>query len=139
MLECPRVEVIFKIRADQDKPPQLEEYGLLDIAERITVICSIRDAKSRIDAAVGTYSTFLYNTVAFGIPTAIIETSLDYGMGMVENGLAALLKKDGNVCDELERLSKVSTSELEARKRKLVGEEGRKLVSTLRDIIKVHA
>jgi hypothetical protein len=138
VLACGKFEVIFKIREGQDeKNIQLEEYGLSP--QQVTVVRSVKDVFNRVGVVAGTYSTFLYDCVRDGIPTAIIETSLDYGEGMVRNGLAEFIKKGEDICAQIDRLFQTSKEELEDRREKLIGTNTPELKETLRSIIKQYA
>lgn len=137
LIDC-GYEVIFKIRNDQeDKNTQLAEYGLS--TSQVTVVRSIGDVLGRVGLVVGTYSTFLYDCLESLLPVAIVETSLDYGEGMVQNGLASLISKDADLGTRIAELMGTSSDELELRRSRLLGEKPVYLESTIGDIIKKYA
>ncbi|MBX4200286.1 hypothetical protein KW790_02400 [Candidatus Parcubacteria bacterium] len=139
LLKIPHFRVVFKIRADQDKQSQLDEYGLAPFLNKIIVVRSMRDIHYDISVALGTYSTFLYDMVVEERPVAIIETSIDYGEGMVENGLANFIKKTDDLEKVIKALTNLSNDDLRARRDKLIGKEEKKLEKTLSDILKSYA
>lgn len=89
-----RVRIYFKIRKDTPARRQLEEYALTP-SDTVVVIDDVRHAVGEVDVVLGTYSTFLYDMIAYGFPIALLHTSSDYGAGMVRTGLASLVGKDG--------------------------------------------
>jgi hypothetical protein len=139
LLELPNVEVIFKIRIDEDKQAQLMEYGLENDISQITVIRSLRDVANHVKVVMGTYSTLLYDWVVFGRAVVIPETSLDYGMGMVENGLADIVSRTDDIGHAVIKAATLPRQELLRRRKILLGAGTRLLSDTLRDILKTHA
>ncbi len=137
-LTIPYVEVIFKLRADQDKQEQLEEYDLVSIASKITIVRSIGEVLPRIRVAAGTYSTFLYDMVALERPVMLLESSIDYGEGMVRNGLAQFLRKTDDVEKALSDVLAISADELQRRGKILVDSDSRTMENALKHIIKKH-
>lgn len=84
-----RVKIFLKTRPDWDAAEQMRRYGLdalgPDEAEAVPDHASIMD---RIHAVAGVYSTFLYDVIPYRKPVFILKTSMDFGEGMVVNGLA---------------------------------------------------
>jgi hypothetical protein len=95
-------KVYFKIRSDISKEVQCQEYGLSP--GEVRVITDYNPIISEVALIVGVYSTFLYDLIGSDVPVAIFETSMDYGYGMVENGLAGILYKDGLIQDQVTRI-----------------------------------
>jgi len=127
----PKFELIFKLRADLPDELQLSQYGLAAKGVNFTSTHSSRDVLPRVNLVLGTYSTFLYDMVAERKPIGILETSIDYGEGMVLGGLAegvglATLEED------LNRLSQTSLEELEERRLRLVGRSNKLLKDYLK-------
>jgi hypothetical protein len=138
LMKISNFRVVFKIRADHDKQSQIDEYGLAPLMGKITVVRSMRDIHWDISIALGTYSTFLYDMVAQERPVAIIETSIDYGEGMVKNGLANFIKKADDLEKSIMALINISNDDLKRRRAKLVGENPVRLVNALEVIIKQY-
>jgi hypothetical protein len=93
-------------------------------------------AISSSDIVLGTYSTMLYDAVRLGCPVAILETSIDYGDGMVINGLADMLSINSDVHANLERLSGMPEKILRERRNKLTGEDSLSLVRTIVELLR---
>ncbi len=91
-LEQEGIKIVFKVRQDMDEGKQMDEYGLSRGAT--SVIKNIEEAVKDSDIVAGVYSTFLYDMIPYGIPVAILKTSMDYEMGMVQNGIAGLIDLD---------------------------------------------
>lgn len=137
-LLVPGLEVIFKLRADEDKQMQLEEYGLVPIADRITIVRSAQEVLPRIGIAAGIYSTFLYDMVVLERPVLILESSMDYGLGMVENGLADFLKMTDDPKQIIANVALTSPEVLAERRKRLTEPHGLQLEDTLRGIINTY-
>lgn len=83
-----RAEVYFKLRSDSSREAQLRAYGFDPTNLPKNFHASSGISFEDIDLACGTYSTILFDAIAFGIPVLLFKTSLDYGEGMIRNGLA---------------------------------------------------
>ncbi|MEN9604441.1 MAG: hypothetical protein RJB39_126 [Candidatus Parcubacteria bacterium] len=97
--------VYFKLRKDITKEVQLQQYGFVtgEINEKCIVIFDEKDILNKIDMVAGVYSTYLYDMLYLGVPVAVLDTSMDYGMGMVEGGLAILYSQtstDGEIINQ---------------------------------------
>jgi hypothetical protein len=90
---------LFKLRKDMSTEAQYTAYQLstTDLAHTYDHTPYHAD----IAITLGTYSTFLYDMVEEGIPAGIIETSMDYGMGMVHNHIAALFKSPATLSADI--------------------------------------
>jgi len=135
LLKEPNFEVIFKIRADLSEEEQLIQYGLLNLKDKISITKSVKDVLQRTDVALGSYSTFLYEMVVLLRPVGILETSIDYGMGMVEGSLAELVQLRG-IKEKLLEIANTPKEILEDRREKLLGRGETKLSETLKKMIK---
>ena len=131
-LQCSGTKVIFKLRVDRNHEEQLAEYGLSGISGNFVFTTK---TENDFDVAAGTYSTLLYEMIGKGKPVAILKTSLDYGEGMVINGLADELDiNDSNFCEKLHKIKNTLSDVLMDRRRHLY--EGSRLLSdVLRDIL----
>ncbi|MDO8565344.1 MAG: hypothetical protein Q7R67_01870 [bacterium] len=125
--------VILKLRPDHDEKKQMDAYGLKS-GERIIAMKSTKEALENSSLALGTYSSLLYDCVAHMIPVGILITSLDYGEGMVTNGLADFVKN----IDSINKLALTSKETLVSRRKKLLGDNDKELAGSIRDIIKQH-
>lgn len=96
--------IYFKIRSDIPKKIQCDQYGISE--NDMCVVGEYLPILKDVSLIVGVYSTFLYDLLKSGIPVAILETPLDYGYGMVENGLAGIIYKNHSIYEQVERLYK---------------------------------
>ena len=100
MSHCTNVEVFLKLRPDVPVNDQLAEYPG-DVTSFVTTVTDMNTIP-RPSVVVGVYSTFLYDMALVGIPILRMETSTDYGEGMVVNKLADKATLD-DVCVEIQR------------------------------------
>ena len=114
------------------KEVQLTQYGLKD-SERLHVIADHTKIIDDIDIVLGTYSTFLYTMVELLKPVGILETNLDYGYGMVENGLADKITLRTLVAD-IKKLQNLGEHEV-AKRRNLLIENPVPLHDTLKEFL----
>ena len=138
ILECNDVKIIFKLRPDIKESLQLEEYGLENEKSSNFEAKLSLDYDDTVDVVAGTYSTFLYDMIAADKPVVILNTSTDYGEGLIVHKLAEKLELDENICENLKNQSKLSSSERIRRKELLYGKEPILLQDTLRKIVREH-
>lgn len=91
-------KVYLKVRPDYEIKAQLAGYPD-DIVDCVEVVSSLFEVP-KPDVVLGVYSTFLYDMGLLGIPVGIMDTSMDYGEGMVINGVAKKVELN-NVCNVL--------------------------------------
>jgi len=125
-------KVYFKIRSDIPKKVQCDQYGISE--NDMCVVDEYLPILKDVCLVVGVYSTFLYDLLKSNIPVAILETPMDYGYGMVENGLAGIIYKNHPICEQVERLYK----EYPLRRENItkVFSEKKLLIETIADISK---
>jgi hypothetical protein len=116
----PDVEVYIKLRPDHSRDVQVSLYGAISAHTRVHFVSDVRELTVRPSAVLGVYSSFLYDMVRSKVPVAIMETSMDYGKGMVENGLADVLPK--NDPKAIERISATALDVLKQRAQSLNSE-----------------
>ncbi len=87
------IRIYFKTRPDVNVKKQLLEYGLSSSEVKIV---NVLDSKvlSEIDAAVGVYTTFLYEIIFYEKPVFILETTSVLGDDLLAEGLAVELAKE---------------------------------------------
>jgi hypothetical protein len=107
-----RVRIHFKTRPDMSRERQLGDYGLDET--QVEIVPDHRAVMDGIHAVAGTYSTFLYDMIAWRKPVFIFDTSLDYGEGMIANGLADKLSSSDDAA-RLVALCREAATKLEAR------------------------
>ena len=135
LLNSPEIFIYFKPRPDLDLNEQLAQYGITRDMARVQVCESIQEFQSRIGVALGTYTTLLYDMIGYHIPVILATDVLDYGEGMIVNGLAELVVSPSQLVPTLRRASKTDLQVLNNRVEKLYGTTSRTLVLTLRDSI----
>lgn len=89
---CARLEntiVYLKIRPDLTEAEQFATYDE-DVRTLVRVATTLSDVP-RPHMVCGVYSTFLYDMVLACVPVLVMETSMDYGEGMIKNGVAETL------------------------------------------------
>jgi hypothetical protein len=133
---CPDVKLFFKIRTDIDAASQYKEYGIDE-----TMAAPVRNAQdiiNEIDVVAGTYSTFLYDMIAYAKPIAYLATSMDFGENMVINHLADRVDLNDHLCEKIHTIARLDRAIMEQRKAMLYGNSG-DLKSTLIEYISSHA
>lgn len=95
---CPNTEVYLKVRPDIPVERQLDAYPEV-VRASVNVATSLAEVPYP-DLCLGVYSTFLYDMVSAGVPVGILQTSMEYGEGMVRNGLATPIFLEG-VCESV--------------------------------------
>lgn len=134
MKQCPNVTLLFKIRPDIPKELQVAEY---DLPTDIAVVASKEHIVSDVTLVVGTYSSFLYDMVLLRKPVCILDTSMDYGEGMVINGLATKLPRE-NICRRIQDVAQTSEKVLEDRERLLRGSSDRVFDEVLKNYLEKY-
>lgn len=81
--------VYLKIRPDLTKEEQLATYDD-EVQQLVRVVTSFSEMPVP-SVACGVYTTLLYDMVREYIPTLVMQTNMDYGEGIVANGLADTL------------------------------------------------
>ncbi|MEK7194224.1 MAG: hypothetical protein AAB660_00855 [Patescibacteria group bacterium] len=134
LLRYPNVKIIFKTRPNRDKQSQLDEYGIQD--GRVEVVRSLSDVIADVDVVLGVYSTILYDMVALEKHVYIMDTGMDYGQGMIINGLADRLY----LRDIKKAISAHSASGemLKDRKEKVVGTNPQQVATSLEVLFKKY-
>jgi hypothetical protein len=138
MLVYPELKVVFKFRADRDLEEQASQYGLNDMKGNIELVTNFNEIES-FDVVAGSYSTLLYEMVGKGVPVAYLKTSLDYGEGLLVNGLAEPVSlDDADMLATFTSIKNTSKDVLESRRKKLYGDTAL-LAETLDGVLKVRA
>lgn len=89
VLATGRVKIWLKTRPDWDVNEQLRRYGLEGLhVDQAEAASDHRPILDRVHAVAGVYSTFLYDVLPSMRPIFIFKTSMDFGEGMLINGLA---------------------------------------------------
>jgi hypothetical protein len=133
---CPDIEMLFKPRPDISIAVQWEEYGIKK-SPKVRILTPEESWVPISAVVIGTYTSMLYDAVAYHIPVGIIRCSLDYADDMVKNGLAEHISSNGSdLCAAIVRLARTPHAVLAERAEHLLSE--RNLVITLADLIKKY-
>lgn len=122
--------IYFKPRPDLDTELQLKQYGL-EIGSNVQLATQndIRGVKSI--TAFGTYTTFLYEMVEQSIPVIVAVDVLDYGDGMVRNGLADPVHTPQELGTAIRNAAFLGPENLKKRRSILIGSDRQNLATFL--------
>lgn len=134
ILSNPQFQLIFKIRPDRDKLMQIHEYGLSLDHPRLHVVRSLSEIVGDVSVACGVYSTFLYDMVAIRKPVCMMDTSMDYGEGLVFNKLAERVSLDG-LSEHIIRIAHTPESVLQERFDRLEGVNPKNFETTVTEYL----
>lgn len=126
LLSTGQVKIWLKTRPDWDTEKQMRLYGLhertREDAEAVSQHAPILD---RIHAVAGIYSTFLYDALPSMKPVLVFKTSMDFGEGIVINGLAdAFDASDEGAIERLRALCREAAPKLAERLERYQGGTG---------------
>ncbi len=131
LLSCKGIKVFFKLRTDLNKDKQLAEYGLESGNHpNLELISDLNVYLSEINVVAGTYSTFLYDMIAYLKPVVILKTSSDFGEGLLKNHLATEVTIN-NLCRKVIEISKTPEDMLLNKKKILFGESEKLMYDTV--------
>jgi len=116
IVACENVKLFFKLRTDIPKEAQIKEYFLSELRDKIVFVDDIAECAGKIDIVCGVYSSFLYDMIAYEKPVLLLKTSMDYGEGMVRNGLAEFLELSSDMCSVLRAVSRTDKKQTARRK-----------------------
>jgi len=140
IINCPNTEVFFKLRAGISTEDQLKDYNFeKGLLSKMSIVTDLKEVIDKIDVVAGTYSTLLYDMIAFEKPVIIFETSSDYGEGMVLNGMAQKLSQSFNICTDLRKIAETPLTILKSRKLQLFGKEDKLMNDAVEEILKQHS
>jgi hypothetical protein len=129
---CKGIELYFKLRPDVPEKETLKEYP--HFPDGVRIIRHLSELPARPDVVAGIYSTFLYDLVADKIPAVILASRMDYGEGLVNNGLAEKVLDISQTCSVVTRAAHLSSEE-SARRAALLTSHAR-LEETITSILK---
>jgi hypothetical protein len=117
--KCPHIQIYFKPRSDLSLDAQLNQYGLSS-SEGVSIVKNLSE-ETGIQVALGTYTTYLYDVVRAHIPVIVAVDILDYGEGMVRNGLADAIDSPAKICRQVQVSAQITDSVREERIIRLCG------------------
>ncbi len=106
-----RFVLYVKLRPGED-PAGLRAYGLDPASVEILQTATVYEAFERVDLALGTYSTVLYEAALSLIPTVWLRTSIAYGRELAEEGLAEAAEDPQQVVAVVDRALRIPREEL---------------------------
>jgi hypothetical protein len=130
LCNAPHISVTFKLRLDMSKEKQCGQYGLVEVPGKVEAVTTLPLKEQEYDVVLGVYSSYLYDMIAFGVPVGLLATSFDYGIGMVDNGLADMVRVE-HLFDDITHLAALSDTERERRRTVLFGAIPKQLYQTL--------
>lgn len=113
LASCEDIHVILKVRPDIPVAAQLERLGT--DTSSFAVVTHLSELSEPIAAVLGTYSTFLYEAAAAGIPVGVVRSDLAFARRMLENGLAESVDTE-DACGAVRALSALPEDEVERRR-----------------------
>lgn len=94
--------ILFKLRPDKSAESQLKTLGeAQSLVEPVSVI------NEPVLAVLGTYSTYLYDSLAAGIPVGIVRTELRYAERLLTSGMGIPVEV-GKIAEGVEKLASLS-------------------------------
>jgi hypothetical protein len=122
LLEDPRFELLLKIRPGESGK-SLEEYSLPADRVRLLQTGTVYEAFAQADAALGTYSTVLYEAVLAGLPIVWMKTTRAYGRELAGEQLAEVAEEPEDCPEAVLRAVALSEAERARRRESLWGRE----------------
>ena len=128
-------EIYLKLRPGESAAA-LKEYGLPADRVRLLQTGTVYEAFARVDVAVGTYSSVLYEAALAGIPIVWMKTTRAYGRELAEEGLAEPADRPEDLPGAIRNAVAQTKDERRVRRERIWGREIRNgavsLVETLR-------
>lgn len=94
--------ILFKLRPDRQVTQQLETLG--SSREYVEAVTTITEP---VCAVIGTYSTYLYDALASGVPVGIVRTQLRYAERLMASGMVGVLEV-GSLEKDIEAIRSLS-------------------------------
>lgn len=92
LLELENVQIYFSLRPDIPREHQFRMYGFTNDS-RIETVRNFKEVEGKVHVVVGTHSTFLYDMIRRGKMVVYLDTSLDLGHALVEDGLVDVMTR----------------------------------------------
>jgi hypothetical protein len=122
LLADPQFEICLKLRPGESDR-SLEEYHLPKDRVRLIRTGTVYEAFARTDAAIGTYSTVLYEAALAGLPIVWLKTTRAYGRELAEEHLAERADRPEDLPAVLRRAAALSAEERRKRRERMWGEK----------------
>jgi hypothetical protein len=125
------ITIFFKPRSDLDVDMQLFQYGFTRFEKNIQICKNIDDCQRFVDVAFGTYTTLLYDLINLNIPLVLATSIMDYGEGIIINGLGESSKSPQDIYSVIQNAASTPKVVLEKRKSTVANFSGALLTETL--------
>jgi hypothetical protein len=120
ILECGKTKVVFKLRKDEPEKEQLERFGLDSGHPNFEAVADLnKDLLEKIDLVIGTHSTMLYDLAEAGKAVSVLKTENTQAQDLIEDGLAAEIDCEEDICLQINKASDIDRSILLERSNRL--------------------
>jgi hypothetical protein len=122
LMRDPGFELYLKLRPGESEK-SLEEYSLLVSGVQLLRTGTVYEACAHVDAAIGTYSSVLYEAALMSVPIVWMKTTRAYGRELVEEGLAETADRPEGLPQAIRRAHALTAGELRRRRERIWGGE----------------
>ncbi len=123
----------FKPRSDLQLESQLRQYGFSSDDQDVVVCTTLSECASQVHVAIGTYTSLLYDMIGHRISVILLTSVLDYGDGMITNGIARSVHAPHVLIDAIHHEVNTDAVESTARIETYFGRSYTHLAATLRN------
>jgi hypothetical protein len=122
LMQDPGFELYLKLRPGESEK-SLEEYSLPASGVHLLRTGTVYEACAGVDAAIGTYSSVLYEAALMSVPIVWMKTTRAYGRELVEEGLAEAAECPEALPAAIRRAHALSSEALRERRERIWGGE----------------
>ena len=122
LMQDPGFELYLKLRPGESEK-SLEEYSLPASGVHLLRTGTVYEACAEVDAAIGTYSSVLYEAALMSVPIVWMKTTRAYGRELVEEGLAEAAERPEALPAAIRRAHALSSDALRQRRERIWGAE----------------
>ncbi|MBN2084308.1 MAG: hypothetical protein JW748_03720 [Anaerolineales bacterium] len=122
LLQDPGFEIYLKLRPGESEK-SLEEYSLPASGVRLLRTGTVYEACAQVDAAIGTYSSVLYEAALMSVPIVWMKTTRAYGRELADEGLVEKAERPGDLPQTIRRACALPAGELRRRRERIWGGE----------------
>jgi len=134
LMRDPGFELYLKLRPGESEK-SLEEYSLPLSGVQLLRTGTVYEACAQVDAAIGTYSSVLYEAALMSVPIVWMKTTRAYGRELVEEGLAESAERPEELPNAVRRACALPAGELHRRRERIWGGDVRNgAVSIVREL-----
>ena len=122
LMQDPGFELYLKLRPGESEK-SLEEYSLPASGVHLLRTGTVYEACAGVDAAIGTYSSVLYEAALMSVPVVWMKTTRAYGRELVEEGLAEAAERPEALPAAIRRAHALSSEARRERRERIWGAE----------------